>query len=45
MYKADWLTFGGFDTEKYTFSWGGEDWDILDKLVQTTTIKILANQS
>ncbi len=33
MYKSDWMTFGGFDVKKYTNKWGGEDWDILDKLV------------
>ncbi len=33
MYKSDWMTIGGFDVEKYTNKWGGEDWDILDKLV------------
>ena len=32
MYKTDWISFGGFDTKKYSTKWGGEDWDILDRL-------------
>ena len=31
MYKSDWMTFGGFDTEKFTTKWGEEDIDIADK--------------
>ena len=31
MFKSDWTAFGGFDTQKYKFKWGGEDWDLLDK--------------
>ena len=31
LYKSDWNAIGGFDVQKYTVKWGGEDWDILDK--------------
>ena len=31
MYKSDWIATGGFDTQKYTTQWGGEDWDAVDK--------------
>ena len=31
MYKSDWTVVGGFDTEKYTTQWGGEDWDVVDR--------------
>ena len=31
MYKSDWVMTGGFDTQKYTTKWGGEDWDAVDK--------------
>ena len=31
MYKSDWASTGGFDTQKYTTKWGGEDWDAVDK--------------
>jgi len=31
MYKSDWTTFGGFNTQRYTVRWGGEDWDLVDK--------------
>ena len=31
MYKSDWTETGGFDTQKYTIKWGGEDWDAVDK--------------
>lgn len=33
MFKSDWTAFGGFDTQKYKFKWGGEDWDLLDKAI------------
>ena len=33
MYKSDWIVVGGFNVEKYT-KWGGEDWDVLDRLVE-----------
>ena len=33
LYKSDWTVVGGFNVEKYT-KWGGEDWDILDRLVK-----------
>ncbi|KAL5467149.1 hypothetical protein EMCRGX_G031341 [Ephydatia muelleri] len=33
MYKSDWSKFGGFDLKKYTTKWGGEDWDIVDKVI------------
>jgi hypothetical protein len=32
MYKSDWTTTGGFDVQKYTTKWGGEDWDAVDRL-------------
>ena len=31
MYKSDWTTTGGFDVQKYTTKWGGEDWDAVDR--------------
>ena len=31
MYKSDWVTTRGFDTQKYTTKWGGEDWDAVDR--------------
>ena len=31
MYKSDWLEHGGFNTQKYTTKWGGEDVDVLDR--------------
>ena len=31
MYKSDWVRTEGFDTQKYTTKWGGEDWDAVDR--------------
>ena len=33
LYKSDWTVVGGFDVVKYTTKWGGEDWDVCDRLV------------
>jgi hypothetical protein len=33
MYKSDWVRTEGFDTQKYTTKWGGEDWDAVDRVV------------
>lgn len=33
MTKRDWDHVGGMDTAKYGTAWGGEDWDLLDRLV------------
>ena len=33
MYKSDWTQFGGFDLTHYNATWGGEDWDVLDRYV------------
>ena len=32
LYKSDWTAIGGFNVQQYT-KWGGEDWDVLDRLV------------
>ena len=34
LYKSDWTVVGGFDVVKYTTKWGGEDWELLDRLVE-----------
>ncbi|XP_048580692.1 N-acetyl-beta-glucosaminyl-glycoprotein 4-beta-N-acetylgalactosaminyltransferase 1 isoform X2 [Nematostella vectensis] len=31
-YKEDWDRFGGEDVEKFKYTWGGEDWDLLDRV-------------
>ncbi|XP_048581351.1 beta-1,4-N-acetylgalactosaminyltransferase 3 isoform X2 [Nematostella vectensis] len=31
-YKEDWERFGGEDVEKFRHNWGGEDWDLLDRV-------------
>ena len=33
MYKVDWIRTGGFDVEKFTTRWGGEDWALLDRYI------------
>ncbi|XP_019864255.1 PREDICTED: N-acetyl-beta-glucosaminyl-glycoprotein 4-beta-N-acetylgalactosaminyltransferase 1-like [Amphimedon queenslandica] len=33
MFKSDWERVGGFDVINYKYRWGGEDWDLLDRVV------------
>ncbi|KAJ7360062.1 hypothetical protein OS493_019154 [Desmophyllum pertusum] len=34
VYKSDWERFGGMNVEDYKYSWGGEDWDLLDRVMR-----------
>ena len=33
-FKSDWDRFGGFNEERFSTKWGGEDWDLMDRAYQ-----------
>lgn len=34
MYRSDWITVGGFNEEMFANKWGGEDWELVDRIIE-----------
>ncbi|XP_068760127.1 beta-1,4-N-acetylgalactosaminyltransferase 3-like [Montipora capricornis] len=33
VFKTDWNTFGGMNVKEFTTKWGGENWDLVDRVL------------
>ena len=35
IYKSDWDRIGGLNEKKFDLKWGGEDWDFMERVVNS----------